>query len=292
MSSYIERYERRRLRSSYVSVTFSISLVLVLLGALFLLVFNAQRLGNYFKEQLVLTAYIRPEAKEVEIEQLVKSLAVSSYVKESTFVSKEEAAVSYTDEINQDFVSFLGFNPLRDGVEVRIKAEYISSDFANDLTTDLLSKSFIEEVIYDVELLQLLESNFKIIRSALFTASAFLLLISLLLINSSIRLSIYSKRLVLKTMRLVGAKKSFIRRPFIRTYAGLGLMGATLAAIALMALIAQLDRSYPALALLDEPMPILLIIAALYLIALLITVISAYLSTTRFLSLKATSNFS
>ncbi|MFM1807843.1 MAG: hypothetical protein RLZZ242_568 [Bacteroidota bacterium] len=292
MSSYIERYERRRLRSSYVSVTFSISLVLVLLGALFLLVFNAQRLGNYFKEQLVLTAYIRPEAKEVEIEQLVKSLAVSSYVKESTFVSKEEAAVSYTDEINQDFVSFLGFNPLRDGVEVRIKAEYISSDFANDLTTDLLSKSFIEEVIYDVELLQLLESNFKIIRSALFTASAFLLLISLLLINSSIRLSIYSKRLVLKTMRLVGAKKSFIRRPFIRTYAGLGLIGATLAAIALMALIAQLDRSYPALALLDEPMPILLIIAALYLIALLITVISAYLSTTRFLSLKATSNFS
>jgi cell division transport system permease protein len=267
-------------------------LVLVLLGALFLLVFNAQRLGNYFKEQLVLTAYIRPEAKEVEIEQLVKSLAVSSYVKESTFVSKEEAAVSYTDEINQDFVSFLGFNPLRDGVEVRIKAEYISSDFANDLTTDLLSKSFIEEVIYDVELLQLLESNFKIIRSALFTASAFLLLISLLLINSSIRLSIYSKRLVLKTMRLVGAKKSFIRRPFIRTYAGLGLIGATLAAIALMALIAQLDRSYPALALLDEPMPILLIIAALYLIALLITVISAYLSTTRFLSLKATSNFS
>lgn len=292
MSSYIERYERRRLRSSYVSVTFSISLVLVLLGALFLLVFNAQRLGNYFKEQLVLTAYIRPEAKEVEIEQLVKSLAVSSYVKESTFVSKEEAAVSYTDEINQDFVSFLGFNPLRDGVEVRIKAEYISSDFANDLTTDLLSKSFIEEVIYDVELLQLLESNFKIIRSALFTASAFLLLISLLLINSSIRLSIYSKRLVLKTMRLVGAKKSFIRRPFIRTYAGLGLIGATLAAIALMALIAQLDRSYPALALLDETMPILLIIAALYLIALLITVISAYLSTTRFLSLKATSNFS
>lgn len=292
MSSYIERYERRRLRSSYVSVTFSISLVLVLLGALFLLVFNAQRLGNYFKEQLVLTAYIRPEAKEVEIEQLVKSLAVSSYVKESTFVSKEEAAVSYTDEINQDFVSFLGFNPLRDGVEVRIKAEYISSDFANDLTTDLLSKSFIEEVIYDVELLQLLESNFKIIRSALFTASAFLLLISLLLINSSIRLSIYSKRLVLKTMRLVGAKKSFIRRPFIRTYAGLGLMGATFAAIALMALIAQLDRSYPALALLDEPKPILLIIVALYLIALLITVISAYLSTTRFLSLKATSNFS
>lgn len=291
MSSYIERYERRRLRSSYVSVTFSISMVLLLLGSLFLLLFNAQRLGDYFKEQLVLTAYIRPEAKEVEIEQLVKSLAVSSYIKESTFVSKEDAATEYTEEIDQDFVSFLGFNPLRDGVEVRIKAEYITSDFANEMTADLLNKAFIEEVIYDVELLELLESNFKVIRSALMAASAFLLLISLLLINSSIRLSIYSKRLVLKTMRLVGAKKSFIRRPFIRIYVGLGLIGATLASLLLLLLTWQLNQTYPALDLWNQLLPLVVIIASLYLIALLITLISAYLSTMRFLSLKATSNF-
>lgn len=291
MSSYIERYERRRLRSSYVSVTFSISMVLLLLGSLFLLLFNAQRLGDYFKEQLVLTAYIRPEAKEVEIEQLVKSLAVSSYIKESTFVSKEDAATEYTEEIDQDFVSFLGFNPLRDGVEVRIKAEYITSDFANEMTADLLNKAFIEEVIYDVELLELLESNFKVIRSALMAASAFLLLISLLLINSSIRLSIYSKRLVLKTMRLVGAKKSFIRRPFMRIYVGLGLIGATLASLLLLLLTWQLNQTYPALDLWNQLLPLVVIIASLYLIALLITLISAYLSTMRFLSLKATSNF-
>jgi cell division transport system permease protein len=291
MSSYIERYERRRLRSSYVSVTFSISMVLLLLGSLFLLLFNAQRLGDYFKEQLVLTAYIRPEAKEVEIEQLIKSLAVSSYIKESTFVSKEDAATQYTEEIDQDFVSFLGFNPLRDGVEVRIKAEYITSDFANEMTADLLNKAFIEEVIYDVELLELLESNFKVIRSALMAASAFLLLISLLLINSSIRLSIYSKRLVLKTMRLVGAKKSFIRRPFIRIYVGLGLIGATLASLLLLLLTWQLNQTYPALDLWNQLLPLVVIIASLYLIALLITLISAYLSTMRFLSLKATSNF-
>ena len=291
MSSYIERYERRRLRSSYVSVTFSISMVLLLLGSLFLLLFNAQRLGDYFKEQLVLTAYIRPEAKEVEIEQLIKSLAVSSYIKESTFVSKEDAATQYTEEIDQDFVSFLGFNPLRDGVEVRIKAEYITSDFANEMTADLLNKAFIEEVIYDVELLELLESNFKVIRSALMAASAFLLLISLLLINNSIRLSIYSKRLVLKTMRLVGAKKSFIRRPFIRIYVGLGLIGATLASLLLLLLTWQLNQTYPALDLWNQLLPLVVIIASLYLIALLITLISAYLSTMRFLSLKATSNF-
>lgn len=291
MSSYIERYERRRLRSSYVSVTFSISMVLLLLGSLFLLLFNAQRLGDYFKEQLVLTAYIRPEAKEVEIEQLVKSLAVSSYIKESTFVSKEDAATEYTEEIDQDFVSFLGFNPLRDGVEVRIKAEYITSNFANEMTADLLNKAFIEEVIYDVELLELLESNFKVIRSALMAASAFLLLISLLLINSSIRLSIYSKRLLLKTMRLVGAKKSFIRRPFIRIYVGLGLIGATLASLLLLLITWQLNQTYLALDLWNQLLPLVVIIASLYLIALLITLISAYLSTMRFLSLKATSNF-
>jgi cell division transport system permease protein len=292
MSSYIERYERRRLRSSYISVALSISLVLVLLGALGILLFNTDRLGNYFKEQLVLTAYIKPEAKDIEIEQLIKSLAVSNYVKESTFVSKEEAAALYTEEIDQDFVSFLGFNPLRDGVEVRIKADFISSEFASSVKTDLLEKTFIEEVIYDVELLELLDSNFKIIRNVLLWAAGIVLLIALLLINASIRLSIYSKRLVLKTMRLVGAKKSFIRRPFIKTYAGLGLVGATLASVLLGVILRRLDQVYPSLDLLSQRAPLLSIVAALYLIALMITVLSTYLSASRFLSLKATSNFS
>ena len=292
MSSYIERYERRRLRSSYISVALSISLVLVLLGALGILLFNTDRLGNYFKEQLVLTAYIKPDAKDIEIEQLIKSLAVSNYVKESTFVSKEEAAALYTEEIDQDFVSFLGFNPLRDGVEVRIKADFISSEFASSVKTDLLEKTFIEEVIYDVELLELLDSNFKIVRNVLLWAAGIVLLIALLLINASIRLSIYSKRLVLKTMRLVGAKKSFIRRPFIKTYAGLGLVGATLASVLLGAILWRLDQVYPSLDLLSQRAPLLSIVAALYLIALLITVLSTYLSASRFLSLKATSNFS
>ncbi len=292
MSSYIERYERRRLRSSYISVALSISLVLVLLGALGILLFNTDRLGNYFKEQLVLTAYIKPDAKDIEIEQLIKSLAVSNYVKESTFVSKEEAAALYTEEIDQDFVSFLGFNPLRDGVEVRIKADFISSEFASSVKTDLLEKTFIEEVIYDVELLELLDSNFKIVRNVLLWAAGIVLLIALLLINASIRLSIYSKRLVLKTMRLVGAKKSFIRRPFIKTYAGLGLVGATLASVLLGVILWRLDQVYPSLDLLSQRAPLLSIVAALYLIALLITVLSTYLSASRFLSLKATSNFS
>ena len=292
MSSYIERYERRRLRSSYISVALSISLVLVLLGALGILLFNTDRLGNYFKEQLVLTAYIKPDAKDIEIEQLIKSLAVSNYVKESTFVSKEEAAALYTEEIDQDFVSFLGFNPLRDGVEVRIKADFISSEFASSVKTDLLEKTFIEEVIYDVELLELLDSNFKIVRNVLLWAAGIVLLIALLLINASIRLSIYSKRLVLKTMRLVGAKKSFIRRPFIKTYAGLGLVGATLASVLLGVILWRLDQAYPSLDLLSQRAPLLSIVAALYLIALLITVLSTYLSASRFLSLKATSNFS
>jgi cell division transport system permease protein len=292
MSSYIERYERRRLRSSYISVALSISLVLVLLGALGILLFNTDRLGNYFKEQLVLTAYIKPDAKDIEIEQLIKSLAVSNYVKESTFVSKEEAAALYTEEIDQDFVSFLGFNPLRDGVEVRIKADFISSEFASRVKTDLLEKTFIEEVIYDVELLELLDSNFKIVRNVLLWAAGIVLLIALLLINASIRLSIYSKRLVLKTMRLVGAKKSFIRRPFIKTYAGLGLVGATLASVLLGVILWRLDQVYPSLDLLSQRAPLLSIVAALYLIALLITVLSTYLSASRFLSLKATSNFS
>jgi cell division transport system permease protein len=292
MSSYIARYEKRRLRSSYISVALSITVVLLLVGLLCTLVFNASKLGNYFKEQLVVTAYLSPIVKEVEKAQLITGFEVSQQIAQVEFISKEEAARSYSEEIGQDFVQFLGFNPLRDGLEVSLKAPYVSVEQIERLARDLTDKPFVEEVIYDTELLGLLESNFAGIQKALLIGAAFLLLFSIILINSSIRLSIYSKRLVIKTLRLVGAKKAFIRWPFIWINLRLGLLGATLASGTLVALYLELDSRFPKLALISDVTAVSGIIALLYLMGIVITVLSTYLATSRFLTLKATNDFS
>lgn len=292
MSSYIARYEKRRLRSSYISVALSITVVLLLVGLLCTIVFNASKLGNYFKEQLVVTAYLSPIVKEVEKAQLITGFEVSQQIAQVEFISKEEAARSYSEEIGQDFVQFLGFNPLRDGLEVSLKAPYVSVEQIERLARDLTDKPFVEEVIYDTELLGLLESNFAGIQKALLIGAAFLLLFSIILINSSIRLSIYSKRLVIKTLRLVGAKKAFIRWPFIWINLRLGLLGATLASGTLVALYLELDSRFPKLALISDVTAVSGIIALLYLMGIVITVLSTYLATSRFLTLKATNDFS
>lgn len=292
MSSYIARYEKRRLRSSYISVALSITVVLLLVGLLCTIVFNASKLGNYFKEQLVVTAYLSPIVKEVEKAQLITGFEVSQQIARVEFISKEEAAQSYSEEIGQDFVQFLGFNPLRDGLEVSLKAPYVSVEQIERLARDLTDKPFVEEVIYDTELLGLLESNFAGIQKALLIGAAFLLLFSIILINSSIRLSIYSKRLVIKTLRLVGAKKAFIRWPFIWINLRLGLLGATLASGTLVALYLELDSRFPKLALSSDVTAVSGIIALLYLMGIVITVLSTYLATSRFLTLKATNDFS
>jgi cell division transport system permease protein len=292
MSSYIARYEKRRLRSSYISVALSITVVLLLVGLLCTIVFNASKLGNYFKEQLVVTAYLSPTVKEVEKAQLITGFEVSQQIARVEFISKEEAAQSYSEEIGQDFVQFLGFNPLRDGLEVSLKAPYVSVEQIERLARDLTDKPFVEEVIYDTELLGLLESNFAGIQKALLIGAAFLLLFSIILINSSIRLSIYSKRLVIKTLRLVGAKKAFIRWPFIWINLRLGLLGATLASGTLVALYLELDSRFPKLALSSDVTAVSGIIALLYLMGIVITVLSTYLATSRFLTLKATNDFS
>lgn len=291
MSSYIARYEKRRLRSSYVSVAISITVVLVLVGLLCTLVFNASKLGDYFKEQLIVTAYLNPNTKEVEKAQLLKGFELDENTLGVSFISKEQAAKDYSEEIGQDFLEFLGFNPLRDGIEIALKAQFVSVSSIDQLAADLQQRPYVEEVIYDTELLRLLESNFSSIQKALTFGATVLLLFSILLINSSIKLSIYSKRLVIKTLRLVGAKKAFIRWPFIWINLRLGILGAAIASVLLSLLYFKIDQWYPNLKLTQDYYALGAIISLLFILGTTITVFSTYLATSRFLSLKSTNDF-
>ncbi|WP_026836611.1 cell division protein FtsX [Gillisia sp. JM1] len=286
MSTSFERYQKRRLISSYFSVVISISLVLFLLGLLGLLVLNTKKVADHFKEQIALTVYLKDTAKDVEIEQLKKSLALAEYTKSSVFVSKEEAAEEHSKEIGENFMEFLGYNPLQNSIDIHMKADYVSSDQIDKIAEDLTSKGYVDEVVYDKPLISLLNDNVKKISFWILVISGIFTFIAVLLINSSIRLAVYSKRFIIKTMQMVGATKSFIRRPFILQSVKLGIIGAVLALIGMAAVLYYLNDSFPELELLSDKKILIALFVGIFLMGSLISWLSTFFATSRFLNLK------
>ncbi|OYX25425.1 MAG: cell division protein FtsX, partial [Flavobacteriales bacterium 32-35-8] len=237
MSSRFEKDQKRRLISSYFSVVLSIALVLFLLGLLGMLVLNAKKVSDHFKEQVVLTIYLKESAKEVETKQLEKSLALSEYVKSIEYVSKEQAAEIMKAENGEDFMDFVGYNPLQNSIDVHLKADFVTSEQLEKISEEAASKNFVDEVTYDNDLVNLMNDNVKKISFWVLVISGIFTLIAVLLINSSIRLAVYSKRFTIKTMQMVGATKSFIRKPFVMRSIKLGMLGSALAILALIGLL-------------------------------------------------------
>ncbi len=286
MSTSFERFQKRKLISSYFSVVLSIGLVLFLLGILGLLVLNTKKLADHFKEQITISVFLKDNAKEVEVDQLQKSLAMAEYTKKATYVSKEQAAEQHSEEIGENFLDFLGYNPLKNSIDVQLKADYVSTEKIAEIAEEISSRDYIEEVSYDKPLITLLNDNVKKISFWILVTSGIFTFIAVLLINSSIRLSIYSKRFIIKTMQMVGATKTFIRRPFIWTNIKLGVLGAVLALIALGFVIYYVNINFPELNLFQEPAILIILFASVFFLGVLISLISTFFATQRFLNLR------
>ncbi len=286
MSSSFDRYQKRKLISSYFSVVISIALVLFLLGCLGLLVLNAKKVADHFKEQVVVTIYLIDSAKEVELKQLEKSLAMAEYTKSTTYVSKEAAAESMKAETGEDFMDFVGYNPLQNSIDVHLKADFVTTETLAAITEELSTKKFIDEIRYDSDLVELMNDNVKKITFWVLIISGIFTLIAVLLINSSIRLAVYSKRFIIKTMQMVGATKSFIRRPFVFQSVKLGIIGAIIALIGMGIVLYYLNETFVELDLLSNPILIGGLFIAIFLLGILITWISTFIATQRFLNLK------
>ncbi|MFD2551201.1 cell division protein FtsX [Bizionia sediminis] len=286
MSSSFEKYQKRRLISSYFSVVLSIGLVLFLLGLLGMLVLNAKKVSDHFKEQVVVTIYLKDSAKEVETKQLEKSLAMSAYVKYTEFVSKEEAAESMKAENGEDFMAFLGYNPLQNSIDVYVKADFVNAEQLEQIADEALAKSFVDEVRYDNDLVNLMNENVKKISFWVLVISGLFTLIAVILINSSIRLSVYSKRFTIKTMQMVGATKQFIRRPFVWKSVRLGVIGALLAMIGMAVVLYYVNQTFPELELLNNQIHLGLLFIGIFVLGIIITWISTFIATQRFLNLK------
>lgn len=286
MSSSFEKYQKRRLISSYFSVVISISLVLFLLGLLGLLVLNSKKVADYFKEQIAITVFLKDSAKEVEITQLKQSLALAEYTKSATFVSKEEAAKEHQETLGENFIEYLGENPLQNSIDVYILADYVTPIKMEEITNELKSKGFVDDVIYDKPLIAQLTENVKRISFWVLVISGIFTFIAVLLINSSIRLSIYSKRFTIKTMQMVGATKKFIRQPFVWKSVRLGIVGAVVAMIGMGVVLYYLNKSFPQLQLLGDPTLLAVLFIFIFLMGVLITWISTFIATQRFLNLR------
>ena len=286
MSKSFERYQKRKLISSYFSVTLSIALVLFLLGILGLLVLNTRKLADHFKEQITISVFFTDTANQLEIDQLQKQLVLTEYTKSAEFVSKEEAAALHSEEIGEDFMEFLGENPLKNSIDVQLNAAYVSPAQIDSIATDLAGRPFVEEVSYDRPTIALLSENTRRIGLGILIASAVFTFIAVLLINSSIRLSIYSKRFIIKTMQMVGATKSFIRKPFIWTNIKLGILGAILALLSLYGLLFYLNGNFPELGLLEDLPELAIVFGGVFLLGVLIAMVSTFFATQRFLNLR------
>jgi len=286
MSSSFEKYQKKRLISSYFSVILSTTLVLFLLGILGLLVLNTKKVADYFKEQIAVSVYMKDSAKDVEIKQLQKTLALAEYTKSADFVSKETAAANLTEDIGEDFVAYLGKNPLLNSLDVYLLAKFVDTEKLQAIAAEISVKNFVKEVSFDKSLVSKLNANIKKIGLGILIACIFFAFVAALLINSSIRLSVYAKRFTIKTMQMVGATKGFIRKPFIWNSVKMGVIAAILALAGMAGALYYANKSLPELQLTSDTMLIGIVFAGILVIGILITLISSFLATQRFLNLR------
>ncbi|MBW4359415.1 cell division protein FtsX [Flavobacterium taihuense] len=286
MSSSFEKFQKRRLISSYFSVVLSVFLVLFLLGILGFFIINSKKLADDFREKIAMTVFFKNEANDTILKAFGQELKTTKFSRSFVYVSKEQAAKEHTDIIGEDFVTFLGENPLQNSYDIHLKADYVVRDSIAKIESRLRKNPMISDIVYDKQLVNLVNDNIKKVSMWILIISAFLTFIAVLLINSSLRLSIYSNRFIIKTMQMVGATKAFIRKPFVMRSIKLGMIGAGLAIIALIGVLIYLENNFPDLGILDDKLLIGLVLVAVFGLGVLITWLSTYFATQRFLNLR------
>ena len=245
---------KRRVAGSYFMSMMSIALVLFLLGMFALLMMHAQKLSNYLKENIGFEVVMNSNAKESSILNLQKELEAMPAVKSTEYITKDEAIRRLSEDLGEDFLQWLGNeeNPLLPSIEVRFNAEWANSDSLSIIEAQLVKNPNVKEVYYQKSLVNLIDQNVRRIGLALMVASIVLLFIAIALIRNTLRLSVYAKRFLVRSMLLVGATASYIRRPFIKSGITQGFFGALIADVLLFLLLYGLSKRLPELALVQD----------------------------------------
>lgn len=277
---------RRKLRSSYFTTTISISLVLFLLGIIGLLMLNANRLSTYVKENLGLTVMLTDDARDAEVKKIEKSLAASAMVKSVTYLNKDDAAKQLQEDLGEDFVSFIGYNPLLSSIEVKLYAEYANPEGMTIIERMIKDFPEVKEVHYQKDMVNLIHENVNKISLVLLAFSALMLIVATTLINNTVRLMVYSKRFLIRTMQLVGATNAFIRRPFMGSSIVQGIAGALIANLLLAATIYLSAREMQGVIGFDNIYVVVVLFMIVFAVGIIITLISTTASVNRYLNVR------
>ena len=286
MNTAFDKFQKQRLISSYFSVVLSIALVLFLMGLLGILVLNTKKIGDHFKEQVHLVLFLADDTSDAQIKEISKALSEKPYTKSMTFISKDEAAEAQEKDLGENFVEFLGFNPLKNALDVQLNAEFVDPTTIAEAVAEWEATKGIAEVSYDQPLIGLLNENITKMTLWILVVSGIFSLVAFLLINSSIRLSIYAKRFIIKTMQMVGATPGFIRKPFILTNVKLGLIGAVMADIFIGIVLWRVQQSIPELDVLGDIKQVAWLFLGVPFLGMSIAGISTFLAAQRFLKLR------
>ncbi len=286
MAQHEEKYNRRRLRSAWLTTIVSITLVLFLLGVLGVLVIHAGNIARYVKENIMITLVVNDEADTGEVFAWQKQLEATPFIKSSRFISREEAAQDLQNELGEEFIDFLGYNPIPSTIDLYVSADYSHPDSLALMVTKLNDDPIVSEVKYQKSLAGKIQDNIGKITTVIVGFSALLLVVSIVLIHNTIRLSIYSRRFLIRTMYLIGATRRFIRWPFIRTSIVQGIIATLLSTLLIAILLTQMYNRFPELYAVGNERTILWLAAVLLITGLLITGISTLLAVNKYLRSK------
>jgi cell division transport system permease protein len=278
---------QNKIKTSSVTVIVSLSLVLFLLALVGWVFINARLIVNHVKENVGFQVYLKEDAPQPEIDKLKKTIDAATYIKSATYKSKEEAAEEMKKKTGDDFVTFLGFNPLPSAINANIKAEYANPDSLAWIEKEIASEKIVREVVYQKILVENINKNTKKISAIILFFSLILIVIAVALINNTIRLSIYAKRFIIRTMYLVGATQSFIRKPFILSGIVNGVIAGIVADIMVVAFIIASNKFIPELLVVQNPNFLLILFLGTILLGIVISGLSVGLSVRRYLRLKA-----
>jgi cell division transport system permease protein len=287
MEEFEDSEASKKTKTIYVSTVISISLVLLMLGLLGLILVHGKKLSNYVKENIVLNVIINEGTKEVDVLALQKQIEGKQYVKSTQYISKELAARNLTEDLGEDFIKFLGYNPLLSSIDIYLKADYANNQSIAVLSKILSKNSLVNEVRYQKSLIDNINQNIRAISLVLLGFGSVLLIIAVALINNTIRLAIYSQRFLIKSMQLVGATRTFIRKPFIIYGILHGLIAGLVAIILLLVTLYFSQQQIPELVILRDYYEFGMVFLIVIGIGIFISGLSTYFAVTKYLKLKS-----
>ena len=271
----------------FITSSISTTLVLLLLGMVVFFVLSANNLSTYVRENIGITVLVSDDMKEPEALNFQKALNEKTYVKESVYISKEQALKEQTEAMGTDPAEFLGYNPFTASIEIKLNAAYANSDSIAWIEKEILTNKKVMEVSYPQNLIDSVNRNLQKVSFFLLGLAALLSLISFALINNTIRLAIYSKRFLIHTMKLVGASWGFIRRPFLIRNVWIGVLAGVMADAVLLGMAYMLVKYEPQLIEIITPNTLLIVMASVFIFGLAITFLCAYISINKYLRMKA-----